>query len=362
MLLAALAVAASYPLVNRSRDGGKLRVLYFRAKIESETEMDRWWDHSYEAARTHPSLEAYRWGPGWDGYAERKTLRQNIEARWGYVDILFFFDYSRTPKRFASEIREISDANLAVVVHRDAEARDMMNEPTIQRYRPHVLEFAYPYEMIPYYAKYGRDHLLACCPHAALPEVFYEPDLSRRRGIPLLVAGAMGEKYYPLRTRVADLVISGRLPGGVVRKHPGYEQRTPSIEDREAQIRAFAAELKDSKVIVIGTYRGYLLRKYVESAMAGTLIISEVPTQDQALWQQVVIPATMDMSDAEIVSTVKWWVTHDTDRRQHVAAAQRLVAARYSERAAVDLLLEGAALYKAGARGIYCPFSFSNPD
>lgn len=111
----------------------------------------------------------------------------------------------------------------------------------------------------------------------------------------------------------------------------------------------------------MGTYRGYLLRKFVESAFAGALVVSDMPCQDEAFWRQVVVALPTDASEDEIARTVRWWLAHDAERLAWVTRAQRLVSAKYSYQAVARLMLEEAEMYRAGARGMFCPYTFTVP-
>lgn len=86
-----------------------------------------------------------------------------------------------------------------------------------------------------------------------------------------------------------------------------------------------------------------------------------MPCQDQELWSQIIVPISMQMTDQEIINTVNWWADHKEERLLRVEKAQRLVA-KYTHHAMIDLLLEEYYLFKGGARGIYCPVSFVNPN
>ena len=57
--------------------------------------------------------------------------------------------------------------------------------------------------------------------HCAHSDFFFEPDPNNERDIDALVVGAVSATY-PLRTRWINLVKQGKIPGGVIRSHPGY--------------------------------------------------------------------------------------------------------------------------------------------
>jgi hypothetical protein len=114
---------------------------------------------------------------------------------------------------------------------------------------------------------------------------------------------------------------AGRLPGEV-RSHPGY--RTTSVAETSEQFVDYARHLGRSRIaLTLGiTYR-YALAKYPEAAMAGCLLIGDVPEELAPTLGRYMVRLEPDMPDEQIVDTVAWWLENDQ-------AAQEMAAQSYA--------------------------------
>ena len=128
----------------------------------------------------------------------------------------------------------------------------------------------------------------------------------------------------------------------------------------DAQVADYANMLRRSKIALFDSsvFR-YQYQKYPEAALAGTLIIADLPAQDEELWKRIVVPVSMHDSDNVLIETVKWWIEHDEERKARALAGQRAVAAKYTYDHAVDVLLQSYHRYKSGLYGFWFPYSFS---
>jgi hypothetical protein len=115
-------------------------------------------------------------------------------------------------------------------------------------------------------------------PHCAEPSVFAAAAKPwEERDIDILLTGAVGLPHYPLRTRLAKLMKDGKLPGKCYHlPHPGYWRN--SIEECEAVVREYASWLGRSKIALCTCSKWrYRLAKIPEAAMAGCLVVGDLP-------------------------------------------------------------------------------------
>jgi hypothetical protein len=174
-----------------------------------------------------------------------------------------------------------------------------------------------------------RDRHLVHIPHGAERTIFAPAAHSwEGRSIPTLLTGALRPDVYPLRARCADLIRCGQLPGEI-RAHPGY--RTTDGAATRDQFVDYAQHLGRSRIaLVLGITYNYALAKYPEAAMAGCLLAGDVPDELVPTLGQHMVRLHPEMSDAQIVQTVTWWLEHETEARQRAAASQQLALTRFT--------------------------------
>jgi hypothetical protein len=93
----------------------------------------------------------------------------------------------------------------------------------------------------------------------------------------------------------------------------------------------YAQHLGRSRIaLVLGIKYSYALAKYPEAAMAGCLLIGDVPQELDATLGQYIVRLQPEMSDAQIIQTVSWWLEHDTAAQEQAAASQRLALEQFT--------------------------------
>eukprot|EP00727_Mastigamoeba_balamuthi_P006918 m51a1_g2847 hypothetical protein (417) ;mRNA; r:288681-290802 len=339
--------------------GPAARVLFVcRHKLYAEN-MDRHFFFFRDAAARHPRVpQALLWGKGFEGYDDAKTLKQNIEAKLGTTDLARALDLVvvyeiETPKGPDKELLELSQVvPIAARLHecREGWCNDMIKNQNIS-----IVLMAYPYEMAQYDALSAR-RVFAAAPNNAEPRVFYEPDLVSGRTVDIMAVGRATWRWYPLRKRLGLLVEKGTWKNAVWKRHPGWLVKKP-----EEQLKQYAADLKSSKIVLTCTSRfRYQVTKLPEIAMAGALIVSDVPLQDEELWSQVIVKVSVKDSDQKIKETVDWWLEHEEERLERVRRGQQLALQRYTADNTVDILLHALERWKRRRYGYWMPFPYSN--
>ena len=150
-----------------------------------------------------------------------------------------------------------------------------------------------------------------------------------QRPIPVLLTGKIHKRTYPLRHRLQRLIRSGRVPGEV-RVHPSYDMETEA--EALAQVQAYADHLGRAKIVVVDSSRyGYPLSKYTEAAMAGALVLGDVPESPPPGFADFVVPIDRRASDRKIVETVSRWLENEPLRSQRAERGRQIVLARYTQ-------------------------------
>lgn len=272
-----------------------MRILYLFPKPLWCAKMSpgrRWYG---ESVARQPGVELEVWGEGWDGYDNTQSLRWNLNRRepfdvcWAYkpdrhigvrdcglpVVVCYNESWPLEPDR---ALNEVLDCGASLVVHHHANDADCFDG------------FA------------GR---LVNIPHGAPVDLFYSTKPHSERRIDCLVAGVQAPTIYPLRSRFAKLVSSGRLPG-LVRKHPGY--RLASLEACAEQERDYAAQLGDARVSLCCTSRHkYLLAKIAESMLSGCIVVTDA-AEDPVYREHVkpyVVEIDVSRSDDDICGLIQ---------------------------------------------------------
>ena len=154
-------------------------------------------------------------------------------------------------------------------------------------------------------------------PHAASKNMFscdgnFNDDF---RDYDVALTGKLNDQVYPLRSRLDRLFHkhARKLPFKVGQVgHPGYAL---SAKTAEKQLKDYSNFLKKTKInLVTSSIYGRSVAKYVESQLAGALIIGSIPLSRQDYYRNFVVEISSTDSDEYIISTIRWWLDHPKER------------------------------------------------
>lgn len=367
------------------------------------------------------SYTVVRWGPGYSGWNVNLTDANNLAlgARVEEHDVLFVWDMPHLRRLSGEGVGKAGKADIrATVVVRHHECRS--NEVALRPCEPSVADsnvvlFAYAQEVQHLYRSMAHDRVLVHAPHCANPSPhllpsqdpegvifrrvletsaaatsasggandcisdFGHPDndlnsgqgtitsscgvvvlskLWASRPVSALVVGHASPEVYPLRARMAMMVEAGMIPGAVHMAHPGWVAKdgTAVISNQAF----YARQLRRAKVCLFDSsiYR-YAVRKFVEAALAGCLVVSDMPSERQAEFIETIVVVDNKASAAEIATTVRWWVSHDEARARRVARARAVALEKYTcRKMVVDTLSQHVPAFSNGDFGIAMPHPF----
>jgi hypothetical protein len=329
----------------------RLRVV-FLLPAAKDVFMDRWFHQMAAAAMRNERIDASLWGEGREGWNASLSLAANLLARFdGPVDVVHMW-WRHTLGGGGSPLAAGACRVLSTTYHEIYCANRTIGRCGVHRAldQVNVAFFAYA-NTVPWALENLRaDQLYIHEPHGA-ERALFEHRVDALRDIDVLLAGRV-EYFYPLRTKFYDLAVAGSDPPITVRVHPTYALENASAA--EAQAADYAAQLKRAKIVLVcRSTRNFALRKYVEAAMAGALVVGDVPDERMSEFRSWLVEARVDESDAALLERLRWWLAHRTEREARARRGQRLMAALYTYDAVVDRMVDGWVAYiDGGQRGV----------
>ena len=91
-----------------------------------------------------------------------------------------------------------------------------------------------------------------------------------------------------------------------VRVHPTYAMPNESFAIQ--QTIDYAADLKRAKIVLVGrSSRNFALRKYPEAAMAGALVLGDIPDERMSEFRSWLVEADYEESDEQLLAKARFW-------------------------------------------------------
>lgn len=166
-----------------------------------------------------------------------------------------------------------------------------------------------------------------------------------------ILSGAMGQRIYPLRTRLRDAIQAGKLTQIDWLPHPGYGIA------KGCQSSAYLSQLAPYKVaICTSSIFAYALRKLIEATVAGCHVITDLPEGERLpIVEENLTRVPLDSSPRQIQELVRheaarWDLHRQRDlakraveyydwRRLYTHLAQQIedLRSNYNERAGIAL-------------------------
>ena len=348
------------------------RVLWVSEFEVYTTSMSRWYFHTFESFKQLPGVEAYLWGPGFQGWDDTLTTSQNIGKRWGdplYFDFLMNHTFKRNDGRDWLGIG--TPATPVAVWHHECTYNERLPTKDIAIVLPcsheaNIVFHAYAGNMAYYSAQSSvGDRLLWHLPHAVhLPLMSSQSNPLSDRKTDVLLVGRIWS-VYPLRQRFQKLIEEGRMPGKAVHyQHPGYwfpegpDSRTP--EAVEKQGAEYLRQLENAKIVLMCTSkRRYAVRKYMEAAAAGALIVADIPEEREDEFRKFVVEVNLTDPDEVLIETVRWWLDHPKERIERATLGQKIVLSKYRSDMASKSIVTAMKRYIGGQRGMAFPYPFA---
>lgn len=248
------------------------------------------------------------WGVNWEYYDENKTVQENLDFIHEKPDVVVcykpllykgFKDLNclkvlRYNEMYELEltIKEIEESNADLVVcHHENDC----------------LFYQHFYRC--YFGQKNKKVKLVHIPHSAEKTVFRDYGLEKEYDI--LLVGRNGsknrlrEKHYPLRDKFRALIPRFESEGfkiGIF-DHPGYVHND-SFTDR--YLIEFSQAINKSRVCVsCSGLPKSRFGKYIEVPMSGTVLVADIPDEDQENIRKFVVEIDENMEKRDIMKKIK---------------------------------------------------------
>ena len=303
----------------------KLLILFPKYYYERKMSSVRAQVASYLATRHGAHLS----GVGWRDYDERQSLQENIRRICPHADAILWYKpdgntKERVPAIIAPRRREIP----AVCIYNEAWWPDQRAWKECKQVGTDLVVYHHMNDS----GQFGdlpRVHVPHCAPSRLAD--YARPFADRE--IDVLVTGAMSERIYPVRTRIARLIQTSQISGRV-RRHPGY--RLADLAACYSQYEDYGRELGNAKVVVCcGSRYLYGLAKYAEAAMAGAAIVGELTPDFESTLNPHIHAVHNTMSDERLVGIIREAIgDRHSGTHLQAAALQHHALASYCDRVA----------------------------
>ena len=311
------------------------KVLFLCNKNYYLTKMSRVRFHSMKAIE---KVTDFKWGgPNWDGYNNDLTVQENINTLYkneDKPDIVVGYK--------PLEMKGFADVEQRTCI-RYNEMYDLEKTlKEIDESQPDIIICHHLNDMLEYKELFRNEPLdfktkLVNIPHCAEKSVYY--DQGKERIYDVVLVGALGVKtilgdHYPLRNRMYNIIqkMNKKYNCGVL-AHPGGEHEDAHI-DRYA--KEFASVLNATKIAVTCSGKpNSRYGKYVEIPMCGTVMVADIPGEDQVRFKSFVVEISMIMTDQEIIDKLVHYIDNENDRqtKKQIGSAwsQQYTQEKYAE-------------------------------
>ena len=311
-----------------------MNVLFLVSYTYYEQKMSRDRFQQMAAVGRQAGASTMVWGKGFPDYDDDAPLYDNIKRVFGATAFDLVYVYKPADHKGVAACPIPKSISYNEAWNHKATIKEVLRHDVRLVIFHHANDLAILKRRWPFFN--GR--VLVHIPHCAERAIF-EPTARpwQDRTVSVLLTGSLGYKFYPLRTRCAQFIQAGRLPGEI-RLHPGY--RIAGVERTRDQFVDYAQHLGRSRIaLVLGIKFDYALAKYPEAAMAGCLLIGDVPRQLHNTLGRYMVGIESDMPDEQIIQEVHWWIAHDDEAQALAAASQRLALSMFTmERYAEDFV------------------------
>jgi glycosyltransferase involved in cell wall biosynthesis len=261
----------------------------------------RFW--AIEELGKNPNVNLHLTGPGFLNFNSTKSLQQNILDMNIKFDIVIWykplnknynFDYNVVlPFKTCLRYNEMWDETLTI---------KEINESKTNIIICHHYNDYLKYKNIIYNNDETKQFYYN--PHHANTNIFKQ--LNIEKNIDILISGVCSQKHYPLKYRLLNLINTHKNTTLSKYKiythsHPGYNNE---LNFKNVNQINYNEIINKSKLCIACTSSyNYRLGKYVEIPMAGSVIVGDLPFEDEK-FKDFVVEVNMNMTDEQILSKI----------------------------------------------------------
>lgn len=254
-------------------------------------------------------------GLGWDNYDSKLTVQQNIDKMNIEFDLVIGYKPLELLKfknikplkcirynemyNFVETLNEIEKSNADIVI--------CHHENDMKTYESYYSN---------YHGQKNKNVKFYHIPHCTEKTIF--KDYKQKKDIDILLAGkisgknSLKEQHYPLRLRLQKIVpeLSKRFKVHEY-NHVGYN--ITNADQNHTQIE-FAKIINRSKIcLTCGGLPKSRFGKYIEIPSCNSVVVGDIPDQDQDDFKKFVIEINVNMSDEEIIDKISYYLNNQAE-------------------------------------------------
>jgi hypothetical protein len=318
-------------------DEKDLSILYLCEKGQYLYRTSRVRFHAVQAIEKKCSLI---WsGPGWDNWDQTKTLNQNLAILYRDSrppDLIFCYKPFNIKGFTETRIPAcVSYNEMGTLSHpRSYTVKEIMQNHIDLVICHHLNEMHYPeFRHLP--------SKMVPIAHCAEKTIF--KDYGLPKSIDVLLVGAIHWRRYPLRTRLAKLILQMKVDPRFfsyklgIWNHPGGMHNNAYTNKQAIQ---FAKELNSAKICLTcsGRHRSRY-GKYAEIPACRSLLMSDLPGENEDFFRQFTAVIDMEDSDQEIKDKILYYLQHDEERQRMTDLGYTLTQENYTQEHYADRFL-----------------------
>lgn len=315
-------------------DENKIKILYVCDAIYLQEKMSRVRFWAIEHLGKHPDVSLYLLGPGFSTFDKSKSLQDNILAFKIPFDLVIWYKPLNDNYNFDKNTKNPFKTCLR---YNEMWDEDWTRKEIDETNSDIIIAHHYN-DFIRYKELYKDDPSkeFFYIPHSANSDIFRP--LDKDKSIDILISGVTKAKHYPLKYRLATLLNKhkrGRLKHFKIHfhKHPTYKGDTSFKSPSQNKYNEI---INKSKLCIACTSKyNYRLGKYVEIPMAGSVILGDIPFEDDR-FNEFVVELNENMSDDAIIDKIIATL-EDTDlidrcRKKGIEWASEYTVEKYVDR------------------------------
>lgn len=288
-----------------------MNIIYFINKETHETKMSRVRFHSIDAISKLSNLKYD--GPGWPGF---KSLQESIKQF--KADLVIWYKPLELPGFKEVSVPKIIQYN--EMYDKNWTTREITESKSNLVICHHLNDWQ-NYSNL-------KNVKLVNIPHSAERTIFKDYGMYKKFHISLL--GSLGTAY-PLRRRFKQLIeekLSKKF-NCYIHRHPGY--RLTNAQSNEELIK-YAKIINQSKICLTCSSRyHYRLGKYVEIPMSNSLLVGDLPDEQNELFRKIMVVIDPNESDESIINKIEYYLINEKERKEKTKMGMNLMLQNYTQ-------------------------------
>lgn len=299
-----------------------MRLLILCSKKYWMEKMSRVRFHAFDAICRHPEIQAFKDGPGFDGWVncQESVKKYNPDVVFWYKPMeMELYDKVTVPKVIAyNEMYDVIGTKKEIVSSKSN------------------IVICHLANDIKLFQDLHQSHRFVPMGHCVETSIF--KDYQQPNEYDILLTGLVDKNIYPLRYRFQEMIkrgAFGKLKTKIL-KHPGY--RINTVDD---QVVEYAKELNKAKIVLTCSSKyKYALAKYMEIPACGVLCIGDIPNDREDFFRELIVPIDTSWADSKIIEVINNWLKNETERVEKIKMSLELIRTNHTQEHYAQRFLE----------------------